>query len=124
MLDVGGIIVHLVKGDGGGLPERWVTRGRDCFRKETFSGTRGGKHVRATEGGGRDDKDEAHGGIVIDEVDGPAELTGENQGNDEVNIARLTCLKDPYQFFLETEFLNLLTLFFAVLVAVILNLYG
>lgn len=115
--------MHLVESDGSRLPERWVTWSRGSLVDESVGSTRCGEHVRAAEGGGWHDEDEAYGGVVVDKVDRPAELTGENQSNDEVNITGLACLKDPYQFFLKTELLDLLTLFFAVLIAVILNLY-
>ena len=49
-------------------------------------------------------------------------MTRENESNDEVNIARLACFKNPYQFFFQAEFLNLEALVLTVFIAVILNL--
>ena len=57
----------------------------------------------------------------MNEIDGPSKLSGENECYDEIDIARLARLQDPYQFFLEAKLFNLQALLRGVLVATILN---
>ena len=60
--------------------------------------------------------------VVVLEIYGPSKLSGENERYDEVDIARLARLQDPYQFFLEAKLFNLQALLCGILVATILNL--
>ena len=76
---------------------------------------------RATEGRWWHDDNKCARLIVVKEIDGPSKLSGENECYDEVNIAGLARLQDPYQFFLEAELFNLQALLRGILVATILN---
>ena len=85
--------MHLVDSDRGRLSERWVT-GLD----------RGGNQVvcrvciwhsnRPVRLGGHNEY-EAASRVIVDEVNGPAELTGKNQSDDQVDVDCLASLQNP-----------------------------
>ena len=78
--------------------------------------------MRSTEGRRWHNDDKRARLVVVKEIDGPSELSGENECYDEIDIARLARLQDPYQFFLEAKLFNLEALLCGILVATILNL--
>ena len=80
-------------------------------------------HVGTGEGRWGHNKDKRACRVVADEVDRPAELTGEDEGNDEIDVAGLACLENPYQLLLQAQVLNLLALLLGILQSMILNLH-
>lgn len=98
---------------------RW--RRTDCCLSLTVKGVRGWKHVAGGKRRGRNYENKCSRRFIVNEIDGPSQLTRENHSDYEVHVAGLTSLKDPYQFFFKAKLFNSEALFFAVLVAVIFN---
>jgi len=114
--------MHLVYGDRGRLPQRWMADSwlDRLADQSVLSAVQGSWRDTIRRCG--DHKNEAAGRVVTHEVDGPSELTGENQGDNKVDITSLTGLQDSNEFLLKAELFNLLALLLAVLVAMILDL--
>ena len=116
------VFVHLLIINRCGLSQRRVAGSWRLWLLDECVGRAGHwEQARSTEGRRWHDNDKRARLLVVKEVYGPSKLSGENECYDEIDIARLARLQDPYQFFLEAKLFNLQALLCGILVAAILH---